>query len=48
VQRGRVLPEAGDGNGGDPQNAEIKAVIDVPEHVTVTSQFAFAGLAAFR
>jgi hypothetical protein len=24
VQRGRVLPEAGNGNGGDPQNAEIK------------------------
>ena len=36
VQRGRVLPDAG--NGGDPQNAEIKAVIDVPESVTSQSR----------
>jgi hypothetical protein len=41
VQRGRVLPEAGNGNRSDPQNTEIQAIIDVPEkrHVTVTSQF---------
>ena len=38
VQRGRVLPEAGDGNGGDPQNAEIKTVTDVPESVTSQSR----------
>ena len=38
VQRGRVLPEAGNGNGGDPQNAEIKAIIDVPESVTSQSR----------
>ena len=38
VQRGRVLPGAGNGNGGDPQNAEIKAVIDVPESVTSQSR----------
>ena len=44
VQRGRVLPVTD--NGGDPRNAEIKAFVDVPE--SVTSQFAFAGLAAFR
>ena len=36
VQRGRVLPAAG--NGGDPQNAEIRAVIDVPESVTSQSR----------
>ena len=38
VQRGRVLPEAGKGNGGDPQNANIKATIDVPESVTSQSR----------
>ena len=38
VQRGRVLPEAGNGNGGHPQSAEIKAVIDVPEGVTSQSR----------
>jgi integrase len=38
VQRGRVLPEAGNGNGGDPQNADIKATIDVPESVTSQSR----------
>jgi len=40
VQRGHVLPEVRNGNGGDPQNAEIKAIIDVPKasrhnHLTV-------------
>ena len=40
VQRGHVLPEAGNGNdnGGDQQNAEIKAIIDVPESVTSQSR----------
>ena len=38
VQRGRVLPAAGNGNGGVPQNAEIKAIIDVPESVTSRSR----------
>jgi hypothetical protein len=38
VQRGRVLPEAGNGNGGDPQNAEIKAIIEVPDSVTSRSR----------
>jgi hypothetical protein len=38
VQRGRVLPEAGEGNGGDPQNVHIKAMIDVPESVTSQSR----------
>ena len=38
VQRGRVLPEAGSGNGGDPRNTEIKAVVDVPEGVTSQSR----------
>jgi hypothetical protein len=27
-----------DGNGGEPQNAEIKAIIDVPESVTSQSR----------
>ena len=35
VQRGRVLPEAGNGNGGDP---EIGAIIEVPESVTSQSR----------
>jgi len=38
VQRGRVLPEAPNGNGGDRQNAEIKAIIAVPESVTSQSR----------
>jgi hypothetical protein len=38
VQRGRVLPEAGNGNGADGQNAEIKAIVDVPESVTSQSR----------
>jgi len=43
----------GDGANGDgkPANdAEIETVVDVPRrpHVTVTLQFAFAGLAAIR
>ena len=33
VQRGRVLPEAGNGNGGDPQDAEIEAIIEVSDTV---------------
>ena len=39
VQRGRVLPEEGNGNGVDTQNAEIKAIIDVPESVTSQSRY---------
>src|SRR5437667_7770225 len=35
VQRGRVLPEAGNGNGGD---AKIEAIIEVPESVTSQSR----------
>src|SRR5205809_5787574 len=35
VQRGRVLPEAGNGNGGDP---EIEVIIEVPESVTSQSR----------
>ena len=35
VQRGRVLPQAGNGNGGDP---EIEAIIEVPESVTSQSR----------
>jgi hypothetical protein len=35
VQRGRVLPEAGNGNGGAP---EIDAIIEVPESVTSQSR----------
>jgi integrase len=48
VQRGRVLPVTG--NGGDPQNAEIKAVLDVRESVTSQSRHSLLlqGLAAFR
>ena len=38
VQRGRVLPEAGNGHGGGPQNAEIKTIVDVPESVTSQSR----------
>ncbi len=38
VQRGHVLPGARNGNGGDPQNAEIKAIIDVSESVTSQSR----------
>jgi hypothetical protein len=30
VQRGRVLSEAGNGNGGEP---EIRAIIEVPDNV---------------
>ena len=44
VQRGRVLPEAG--NGGDPQDPEIEAIIEAPE--SVTSQFDVERLAASR
>src|SRR5207247_1799961 len=35
VQRGSVLPQAGNGNGGDP---EIEAIIEVPESVTSQSR----------
>src|SRR5436189_6188012 len=35
VHRGRVLPEVGTGNGGE---AEIEAVIEVPEGVTSRSR----------
>jgi hypothetical protein len=35
VQRGRVLPEAGNGDGGAPK---IEAIIDVPESVTSQSR----------
>jgi len=51
AQRGSVLPALGGaGNGGNGDSAEIRAVVGLPErgHVTVTSQFAFAGLASLR
>jgi hypothetical protein len=50
VQRGRVLPEASNGNGGDPPNAEIKSDHRRARkrHVTVTSQFDFERLATSR
>jgi integrase len=38
AQRGRVLPENGNGNADGPQNAEINAIIDVPESVTSQSR----------
>ena len=38
VQRGRVLPGAGNANGSDLQDAEIKTIIDVPESVTSQSR----------
>jgi hypothetical protein len=36
VQRGRVLPDPGNGNGGD---SEIEAIIEVPESVTSQSRY---------
>ena len=36
MQRGRVLPVTD--NGGDPRNAEIEAIVDVPESVTSQSR----------
>jgi plasmid stabilization system protein ParE len=36
VQRGRVLPDAGNGNGGAP---EIEAIIEAPESVTSQSRY---------
>jgi hypothetical protein len=44
-----VPPETGNRKGADPEggdNTEIEALIQVSD--SVTSQFAFAGLAAFR
>src|SRR5437879_11244971 len=38
AQRGRVLPANGNGNADGPQNAEIKAIIHVPERVTSQSR----------
>jgi hypothetical protein len=38
VQRGRVLRGTGNGNDGDPQNAELKAIIEVPDSVTSQSR----------
>ena len=38
AQRGRVLPANGNGNADGPQNAEIKAIIDVPDSVTSQSR----------
>ena len=48
VQRDRVLPATGNGDGS--HNAEIKAIIDVPESVTstVTSQFDVERITAER
>jgi hypothetical protein len=50
VQRGRVLPEAGNGNCGAPQNAEIEAIVEVSESVAsqITSQFDVERFAASR
>src|SRR5437867_2314560 len=38
VHRGPCCPGVGNGNGGETQNAEIKAIIDVPESVTSQSR----------
>jgi len=47
AQRGCVLPALGGSrHGGNGDGAEIRAVVELPE--SVTSQFAFAGLAALR
>ena len=50
IQRGRVLPEAANGNGGDPQNANIKSDDRRARkrHVTVTSQFDVERVSASR
>jgi hypothetical protein len=37
VHRGTVLPAKGNGNGGDPQEPEIQAIVEVPENVTSQS-----------
>ena len=46
----RSTAHNGDGNGDGANQTEIAAIVEVSRrpHVTVTSQFAFAGLAAFR
>src|SRR5258706_1261154 len=41
VQRGRVLPEAGNGHGGGPPNAPIKANLRVAEKATPQSLHSF-------
>ena len=48
AQRGRVLPSNGNGDGEGHQalDAEIKAIVDVPE--SVTSQFDVERVSAFR
>ena len=38
VQRGRVLPEAGNGGAPESGDAEIEAIIEVPESVTSQSR----------
>ena len=40
VQRGRVLPVTGNGNGAEPDSgdAEIEAIIEVPDSVTSQSR----------
>jgi hypothetical protein len=45
AQRGRVLPAQGNGNG-----TGIRAIVGIAgkRHTTITSQFAFAGVAALR
>jgi hypothetical protein len=50
VQRGRVLPKAGNGGDSESGNGEIEAIVEVPEkrHVTITSQFDVERLAASR
>jgi hypothetical protein len=47
---GPVLPKERNGNGGDPQNAEIKAIVDVTESVTSQSRHSlrFAGVPTLR
>ena len=37
AQRGRVLPDSGN-NGDQPQSAEIKAIVNMPESVTSQSR----------
>jgi integrase len=49
VQRGRVLPEAGTGGAPENRDAEIEAIIEVPESVTsITSQFDVERITADR
>ena len=38
VHRGTVLPAKGNGNGSDPQEPEIQAIVEVPKNVTSQSR----------